>query len=97
MSMRQFAPLPPAFLADYRRQFWGRAFGEFICGTREAGGRSIEECARLAGMEVSEWDAIENGYVPQDEGRLRSMAAALEIGYEQMASMVLLCREAWEL
>jgi len=27
-----------------------------------------------AGMEVSEWEAIEAGYVPTDTGRLRAMA-----------------------
>ena len=97
MSMRQFAPLPPTFLADYRRKFWGEMFGESIKASRERAGFSVEKCADLAGMKMSEWAAIEDGYVPQDTNRLRAMAAAMEINYEQVATMALLCREAWEL
>ena len=33
-----------------RRQAWGRLFGICIEKTREAGGRSVEEAARLAGI-----------------------------------------------
>ena len=48
-------------------------------------------------MEVSEWAAIEEGYVPQDINRLRAMAGAMEIRFDQIAMLVLLCRDAWEL
>jgi hypothetical protein len=51
----------------------------------------------LAGIEISEWAAIEDGYVPQDQNRLRAMAAAMEISFDRIAMLVLLCREAWEL
>lgn len=46
-------------------------------------------------MESSEWAAIENGHRPADPNRLRSMAAALEIRYDQMALMAFLCQGAW--
>jgi hypothetical protein len=48
-------------------------------------------------IEVSEWTAIEDGYIPQDQNRLRAMAAAMEISFDRIAMLVLLCREAWEL
>ena len=48
-------------------------------------------------MELSEWMAIEDGHVPQDVDRLRSMAGAIEVSFDKMINMVLLCREAWEL
>ena len=54
-----------------RRQAWGRLFGSCIEKTREAGGRSVEEAAHLAGMEASQWAAIEDGYVPADSTQLR--------------------------
>ena len=79
-----------------RRQAWGRLFGTCVEKTREAGGRSVEEVARLAGMEASQWAAIEAGYVPADPTQLRSMAGALECGYEKMALMAFICQGAWE-
>jgi hypothetical protein len=62
------------------RLAWGQLFGSCIEKTREAGGRSIKQAAHLAGMEASEWAAIEAGYVPTETARLRSMAGALECG-----------------
>ena len=79
-----------------RRQAWGQIFGSCIEKTREAGGRSIEEAAHLAGMEASEWAAIEAGYVPTEAAQLRSMAGALECGYDRIATMAVLCRDAWK-
>jgi len=48
-------------------------------------------------MEISEWMAIEDGNVPQDVTRLRAIAASIEVSYDQISSLALLCREAWEL
>jgi transcriptional regulator with XRE-family HTH domain len=79
-----------------RRQAWGRLFGICIEKTREAGGRSVEETAHLAGMESSAWAAIEAGYVPADPTQLRSMAGALECGYERIANLAQVCGDAWE-
>lgn len=94
---KMFAPLPSTLFTDYRRQFWSRMFGFSIQETRKQAGMSIEEAAGLSGMAVSEWMAIEDGNVPQDINRLRAMAAALEVSYDTLTTMVLLCREAWEL
>jgi len=92
-----FASLPPSYLPDQRREAWGRLFGLSIRETRKGAGLSIEQAACLSGMEVSEWAAIEEGYVPQDINRLRAMAGAMEIRFDQIAMLVLLCRDAWEL
>jgi len=79
-----------------RQLIWGRLFGQCIESVRETSGRSVEEAAYLAGMEASEWAAIEAGYVPKSTARLRSMAGALELGYEKIANLARLCRGAWE-
>jgi len=76
---------------------WGRLFGLGIRENRQKIGLSIEEAARLSGMEASEWTAIEDGYVPQTAAQLHSIAGTLEISYDRLLSLVLLCREAWEL
>jgi len=93
----QSAPLHPSIATDYRRQFWGHMFGDGIRISRERAGISVEEAAGLSGMAVSEWMTIEDGNVPRDVTRLRAIAAAIEVSYDQIASLALLCREAWKL
>jgi len=46
-------------------------------------------------MATSEWAAIEAGYVP-DPSHLRPMADALELGYDKIAMLAVLCRDGWE-
>jgi hypothetical protein len=41
--------------------------------------------------------AIEAGIVPQDVNQLRAMAETMQVKFEVIASMVLVCRAAWEL
>jgi len=77
------------------RTAWRRLFGRMVQNRREAIGRSVEEAARLAGMESSEWAAIEAGHIPADPARLRSMAAAIEVRFDQMSLLVYLCQGAW--
>ena len=92
-----FASFPPTFQPELRCQMWGRLFG---CGIREnrlKAGLSVEEAARLSGMEVSQWAAMEEGCVPQTTDQLHSIAGTLEISYDRLLNLVLLCRQAWEL
>ena len=58
-------------LFEARRRLWQRLFGQTIRQIREADNCSVEAAAHLSGMEVSEWLAIEAGYVPTDPVRLR--------------------------
>lgn len=76
MSMNSYLPHTAA---------WRQMFGSMIEERREAIHRSLDEAARLSGMEVSEWAAIEAGHVPADPARLRAMAAALEVRFDEMA------------
>jgi len=88
-----FASLPPSPLF---RQSMGRLFGSCIQEARKTAGLSLEEAPRLSGMEFSEWLAIEDGFVPQDINRLRAMADAMQISFDQIGTLVLVCRAAWE-
>ena len=88
--------LAPTFTPyGVNRTVWRRLFGSMIQECRENLDRSVEEAAWMAGMESSEWAAIEAGHIPADPVRLRSMASALEIRYDQMSTMVFLCQGAW--
>lgn len=82
-------------LDSVRRLVWGRLFGQCVEKTRQAAGRSVAEAANLAGMEASEWSAVEAGFVP-DPAWLRPMADALALRYDRIATMAVLCRDAWE-
>lgn len=95
MTYRSSHPHTATHLKKIEVQTWRRLFGSLVQDCREARGRSVEEAARLSGMESSEWAAIEAGHRPADPERLRPMADALEIDFEQMALTVLLCQGAW--
>jgi transcriptional regulator with XRE-family HTH domain len=95
--LKMFASLPSSYLPEVRRQSMGRLFGHCIQKTRENTELSIEEAARLSGMESSEWMAIEMGDVPQDINLLRAMAGAMEISFDKIATLILVCRAAWAL
>jgi hypothetical protein len=92
-----FATLPSTYIPEVRHRSMGRLFGFCIQQTRESVGLSIEEAARLSGMELTQWMAIEDGNVPQEINQLRAMAEAMQINFDKIASMVLVCRGAWEL
>jgi len=96
-NRKLFASLPPTYIPEVRRRCMGRLFGFCIQETRKNAGLSIEDAARLSGMELTEWTSIEEGNVPQDINKLRTMAEVMQIKFDQIASMVLVCRGAWEL
>ena len=96
-NLKMFASLPSSHLPEQRRAVWGRLFGFGIQAARKKANPSAAEAARLSGMQVSEWMAIEEGSVPQDINQLRAMTDAMAISFDSIANLVLLCREAWEL
>ncbi|HTW79598.1 MAG TPA: helix-turn-helix transcriptional regulator [Terracidiphilus sp.] len=71
-------------------------FGGLILSRRQDLGLSAAEAARLAGIEESEWLAVEQGTVPTDKDRLHAMADALEMGWNGMMMFMMICRQAWE-
>ena len=80
---------------DSLHDAWRRMFGIMIQDVRDFMGRSVEETAQLAGMEPSEWAAVEGGDIVVDPAWLRPMADALEIRFDQMQTMVHLCQFVW--
>jgi transcriptional regulator with XRE-family HTH domain len=90
MSFTTQAAFTPA-----RHQVYARLFGRCIEKIRQSKGLSLDEVASLAGMESSEWAAMEAGHVPGDEALLHSIAGALECPYDQIVNLALVCKGAW--
>ena len=84
--------LPPGPAPGLGQAVW--AF--FYPKGREKRGCTVEEVAHLAGMGPSERLAVEAGGVPETAAQLRSMAAALQFSKVQLATVVQICRVAWE-
>ena len=71
-------------------------FGHFIESGREKAGLSIEQTAELAGMGVEDWTGLEVGtWLPATRRQFRSIAAALDIDWDTMTRIILMCRQAW--
>jgi len=82
--------------AAFRRKNWGNFFGGMLCEARLERGRSVEDAARAAGMEVSEWEAVEAGQVPASRELIHRMADGLGVDRKAVACLALFCREAWD-
>jgi len=80
----------------FRREAWGHLFGSLLRDAREERGRSVEQAAEAAGMEVAEWEAVEAGQVPASRELIHRMAEGLGVDRMGVASLVLFCHEAWD-
>jgi len=47
-------------------------------------------------MEASEWRAIEEGHVPDDQDRLLTMVDAVHVPHDQIALWTFICGGAWQ-
>ena len=57
-----------------------------------SGGLSLECAAELAGLEMSEWAALESGWVPNpdDLALIRSIAGTLEVSWVDFSFLALM-------
>ena len=95
MSMT-FAALPLTDEDVYMRGVWSRMFGHFIESGREKAGLSIEQAEYLAGMSVEDWAGLEVGtWLPATRQQFRSIAGALDMDWNVMTGITLMCRQAW--
>jgi transcriptional regulator with XRE-family HTH domain len=80
---------------EFRRKTWGNMFGGLLREARLEMGRSVEDAAGAAGMEVSEWEAVEAGQVPKDWAEVCRMTDALGVDRGWAAALVMFCQQAW--
>jgi hypothetical protein len=81
---------------QYFRGFSARLFGQFVQSAREKAGLAVESAAWLAGMCDQEWVSLEVGdLLPCTREEFQSIAAAVDIEWDTMTRIILLCRKAW--
>jgi hypothetical protein len=78
------------------RGVWGRMFGALMGSARDRAGLSVERAAWLADMYPEAWTSMEAGdLLPNTREELEFIAAALDIEWQTMASIIQMCRQAW--
>jgi hypothetical protein len=71
---------------------WPLTLAHYTRRRRQELGLSIERAAELAGLELSQWYALEEGWVPEpdDPGRIEAIAATLEIFWGDYSFLALM-------
>jgi hypothetical protein len=91
-----FTLLPSTVENEYLEAVWSRMFGSFMASAREKVALSVEQASALADMETEQWSAMEAGdWLPETRLQFRSIAAALDIEWSLMVSVVQMCSQAW--
>jgi transcriptional regulator with XRE-family HTH domain len=71
--------------------WYASLLGRYTHHRRQELGLSIEQAAELAGIEASQWIALENGWLP-DRNVVQSIAATLRVRWSDLDLMCLLAR-----
>ena len=92
MSMTQIPSILSTVDFTTPRPGWISALARYTRKRREELGLSLERAAELAGLEVSEWAALESGWVPNpdDIALIRSIAGTLEVSWVDFSFLALM-------
>jgi len=71
---------------------WAAGLGRYTRRRRVELGLTIERAAKLAGLELSQWCALESGWVPDpdDMNRIEAIAATLQIFWGDYSFLILM-------
>jgi hypothetical protein len=71
---------------------WISGLAGYTRQRRQELGLSVERAAKLAGLELSEWYALESGWVPDsdDMNRIEAIAATLEVSWVDYSFLALM-------
>ncbi len=84
-QLQSSLPSSPLPAEDQRRQanraWMGHSLARFTVKRREDLGMTLDEAAELSGLELSQWVALEIGWVPEEANLRRAIAATLQADY----------------
>ena len=93
MSMPQIPSILSTVDFSAPRPGWASALASYARKRREELGLSLERAAELAGLESSEWDALESGWwMPASANfpLIRAIAGALEVSWMDYSILALM-------
>ena len=92
MSMHDANDILSGMNFDVPRLDWPAGLACYTRRRRVELGLTIERAAKLAGMELSEWCALESGWVPEadDFARIEAIAATLQIFWGEYSILVMM-------
>ncbi len=76
------------------RAWYAATLARYAQRRRTELGLSVEKAAELAGMQLCEWAAMEDGWVPTDRSTLRAVAQVLYIRWPELDLLAWFARSA---
>jgi len=92
MIMLQDASARPAAKTNWLTS----ALACYARNRREQLDLTAEQAAGLSGMELSEWYALESGWVPENRDVIRAIAATLRVRWTELEALTFMVRLAQE-
>jgi transcriptional regulator with XRE-family HTH domain len=78
-------PTAPASTPESRRAWWASALARYTSKRREELGMTLARAAELSGLELSEWCALESGWVPEEMDTIRAIAGTLRVDWKDLS------------
>ena len=96
MSMIDSGPTTPSTTTfnEACRLQWASAIARYSHDRREQLGLTIDQAAELSGLEVSQWIALEDNWVPENLAVIRAIASTLETRWTDFDLAALFARSA---
>lgn len=76
--------------------WYASALARCVKDRRAELGLTVEKAAELSGMEVSEWAALDAGWVPTDDSVRRVIAETLEVNNAQIVLIAMIAQHHQE-
>jgi len=93
MSMYKNLPITPSMaVPGTSLAWWILSLGRYVAGRREELGLSVAGAAELSGLAVSEWCALEEGWVPEDHDSICAVAGTLRVRWTELEAVASIVR-----
>jgi hypothetical protein len=96
MSMIFNPSIPSAAVHKADRTLFASALSRYAARRRGELGLTVAAAVELSGLAVSEWCALESGWVPEDLMVIRTIAATLEVSWTDLDLLAFFARCAQE-